>query len=96
MTTMHLTPSQFDFVEMVAKEQLRYETIFAEQAEVLRTNQPNFEVAMTQAQQSPLVDRSGKSWEPTPDNVDEYLKNCDDICQLLPQDFDEFSLSQGS
>jgi hypothetical protein len=79
-----------DFIENMAQEQLRYDTIFGEQAEVLRADIPRFEAAMAQIQQLLLV---AKQWEPAQDNVDEYLAHCNDICCLVPQDFDELSLS---
>jgi hypothetical protein len=62
------------------------------QAEVLRADQPRLDAAMTKIQQSPLVAKPGQRWEPTGDSVDEYLARCDDICQSVPQDFDELSL----
>jgi hypothetical protein len=93
---MRHTSAVVAFIENMAKEQLRYETIFGEQAEVLRADLPKFEAAMAQIQQSPLVAKRGQRWEPTQDNVDEYLALCDDICHLVPQDFDELSLSQCS
>ena len=48
-----------------------------------------FETAMSQLQKSPLVAKPGQRWEPTRDNVDEYLTRCDEICRLVPQDFNE-------
>jgi hypothetical protein len=84
-----------DFVEDMAQEQIKYETIFGEQAEVLRSDLPKFEEAMTQIQKSPLVAQPGQRWEPTQDNVDDYLARCDEICHLVPRDFDELSSSQG-
>ena len=64
------------------KEQLRYETIFGE-SEVFRADLPKFEVAN-------LVVKQGQQWEPRQDNIG------DDLCQLVPRDFDELSLSQRS
>jgi hypothetical protein len=84
-----------DFVEDMAQKQIKYETIFGEQAEVLRSDLPKFEEAMTQIQKSPLVAQPGQRWEPTQDNVDDYLARCDEICHLVPRDFDELSSSQG-
>ena len=43
---MCLTPDQVDFIENMAKEQLRYETVIAEQSEVLRTDPPKLEAAI--------------------------------------------------
>ena len=91
---MDPTSSEADFIENMAQEQCRYETIFGEQAEVLRADPPKFEAAMAQIQQSPLVAKGGQPWEPTQDNVDEYLAYCDDICRLVPQDFEELSTLQ--
>jgi hypothetical protein len=86
---MRHTPAEVLFIENMAKEQLRYETIFSAQAEVLRTDRPKFEAAMAQIQQSPLIAKRGQRWEPAQDNIDEYLAQCNDICQVVPQDFDE-------
>src|SRR5260221_13914022 len=91
---MCLTPDQVNFIENMVKELLRYETIIAEQSEVLRTDPPKLEAATVQVQQSPLVAKCGQRWEPTQDKVDEYLAQCNDLCNLVPQDFDELSLSQ--
>ncbi len=91
---MCLTPDQVNFIENMVKELLRYETIIAEQSEVLRTDPPKLEAATVQVQQSPLVAKCGQWWEPTQDKVDEYLAQCNDLCQLVPQNFDELSLSQ--
>ena len=88
---MPFTPADAAFIEHVAQEELRYETIFTNQAEVLRADVPNFERAMTQIQQSPLVAKPGQCWQPAEDNIDEYLAQCNDICHLVPQDFDELS-----
>lgn len=86
------TPAEVEFIEIMAKEQLRYETIFSAQAELLRTSPPDFEAAMVQIQESPLIAKRGQPWEPTEDNVDHYLVQCDDICRLVPQNFDKLSL----
>ena len=88
---MHRT-STANFIENMAQEQIRYETIFGEQAEVLRADILRFEGAMARIQQSPLVAKRGQRWELTQDDVDEYLAHCDDICRLVPQDFEELSL----
>ena len=90
-TTMHRT-STANFIENMAHEQIRYETIFGDQAKVLRADLPKFEAAMARIQQSPLIAKRGQRWEPTQDDVDEYLAHCDDICRLVPQDFEELSL----
>ncbi|KAF8813564.1 hypothetical protein BYT27DRAFT_7220449 [Phlegmacium glaucopus] len=78
-----------DFVEDMAQKQVRYKTIFGEQAKVLRSDLPKFEAAMAQLQKSPLVAKRGQRWEPTQDNVDEYLACCDEICHLVPWDFED-------
>ena len=91
---MRLTPDQVEFVENMAREQLRYQTIINEQSEVLRTDPPELEAATARVQQSPLVAKRGQRWEPTQDKVDEYLAQCNDLCNLVPQDFDELNLSQ--
>jgi hypothetical protein len=78
-----------DFIEGMAQEQLRYTTISSEQAEVLRMDLPKFDAAMTQIQQTPFV---GQLLQPTQDNADEYLAYCNNICLMIPQDFDELSL----
>ena len=49
-----------DFVEDMAQKQTRYETIFGEEAEVLRSDLPKFEAAMAQLQKSPLVAKRGQ------------------------------------
>jgi len=76
-----------DFIENMAQKQIRYETIFGEQAEVLGADLPKFEAAMAQLQKSPLVAKHGQRWEPTQENVDVYLARCDEICRLIPRDF---------
>ena len=89
---MRHTLAEVEFIETIAKEQLKYETIFSAEAELLRTDPLNFEAAMAQIQQSQLIAKRGQRWEPTQDNVDWYLAQCNDICQLVPQNFDELSL----
>ncbi|KAF8972291.1 hypothetical protein BDZ97DRAFT_1752873 [Flammula alnicola] len=88
---MRRASTAVDFVEDMAQKQIKYETIFGEQAEVLRSDLPKFDAAMAQLQKSPLVAKRGQRWEPTQDNVDEYLARCDEICHLVPQDFDELT-----
>jgi hypothetical protein len=80
------------WIECMAQDQLRYELIFRKQAEMLRTDQPRFDAALAKFQQSPLVAKPGQHWEPTGDGVEEYLARCNDICQTVPQDFDELSV----
>jgi len=45
-STMHLTSTAIDFIENMAQKHIKYETIFTEQAEVLRSDLPRFEAAM--------------------------------------------------
>jgi len=92
---MSHTAAEVDFIECMAQEQFRYEAIFEEHAQVLRADMPRFKAAMAKFQQTPLVAKFGQRWEPTQDNVDEYLAHCDDICRLVPQDIDELSLLPG-
>ena len=91
-TIMHHTRAQVDFIESMTKERLRYETICAEQGEMLRSDPPKFEAAMAQARKSPLIAKRGQLWEPKDYDVDEYLAFCDDICLMVPRDFNELSL----
>ncbi|KAH9074846.1 hypothetical protein EDB83DRAFT_2312347 [Lactarius deliciosus] len=65
--------SNFQVIDNMAKEQIKYEIIFTEQAQVLQTNQTKFKEAMEKIQQSPLIAKQGQHWKPTPDKVDEYL-----------------------
>lgn len=44
---------------------------------------------MANIKQSPLVAKHGQLWQPTQDNVDEYLARCDEICHTVPQDFND-------
>ncbi|KAI9453424.1 hypothetical protein BJY52DRAFT_1289528 [Lactarius psammicola] len=81
--------SMVDFIEKIAQERLRYETIFGEQAEILRTDQHKFDRAMAKIQKSPLVAKHGQRWEPTQENVDKYLATCDDMCHVTPHNFDD-------
>ena len=60
----HVCPTP-NFIKDMAQQQLRYETIFSEQAEVVRADAPKLEAAMAQIQQSPLVAKCGQRWEPT-------------------------------
>ena len=90
-TIMRHTRTQLDFIENMAKERLRYETICAEQGEVLRSDPPKFNAAVVRICQSPLIAKCSQVWKPKEDDADQYLASCDDICQLVPQDFDELS-----
>jgi hypothetical protein len=90
---MPLTPTEVDFVESIAQQQIKYETIFSKQAEVLRTNPPELERVAAQLNQSPLVAKRGQRWQPTLDKVDEYLAQCDEICGIVPLNFEELSLT---
>ena len=45
---MHHVLTAVNFVKDMAKKQSRYETIFGEQAKVLRLDLPKFEAAMAQ------------------------------------------------
>ncbi|KAH9167391.1 hypothetical protein EDB89DRAFT_129962 [Lactarius sanguifluus] len=83
------TSAASDPIEDMAKEQIKYQIIFREQAQVLKTNQTKFDEAMAKIQQSSLVAKQGQHWEPTPDKVDEYLSKCDEICHTVPHNFDD-------
>ncbi|KAF8273180.1 hypothetical protein EI94DRAFT_1826456 [Lactarius quietus] len=85
---MALTPAEVDFVEHMAKERFRYESTFAEQAEVLRTDPAKTKEAKAKFLASGLIGERGK-WQPTQDKADEYLAKCDDICRMVPRDFDD-------
>ncbi|KAH9039297.1 hypothetical protein EDB85DRAFT_1887481 [Lactarius pseudohatsudake] len=61
------TSAASDPIEDRAKEQIKYEIIFREQAQVLQTNQTKFNEAMANIQQSPLIAKQGQHWKPTPD-----------------------------
>lgn len=92
---MHQTSTAVDFVEDIAQKRIKYETIFTEQAAVLRSDPARFEAAMANIQQSSLVAKQGQCWQPTQDKIDEYLAFCDEACHIVPQDFNELSFSQG-
>ena len=91
---MDLTSAELDFVEHMAQEQFRYETIFEEQRKVLQTDQAKYEEAIAKTRQSPFVAKPGKCWEPTQDTGDEYLAKCDEICHSVPSDNEGFSAIQ--
>jgi len=93
---MRHTPAVLNSIEHMAQEQLKYETIFSENAEILKADQPKFDAAMVQIQQSPLVAKPGQRWQPTQETADEYLAYCNDICRSVPRDFNELSLLRGS
>ena len=86
---MRHSPAVLSFIEHMAEEQLKYETIFAENAEILKEDQFKFDVAMAQIQ---LVAKPGQLWEPTQENADKYLAFCNDICRSVPRNFNELSL----
>jgi hypothetical protein len=84
-----------DFIEDIARRRLEYEIKFEEQAKVLREELHFFQADITKIQLAPLINLSGERWaagEPTPDKVDEYLAQCDELCNLVPNDLDELSL----
>lgn len=83
------TPAELELIETMAKERRRYEAIFSAHAAVLRTDPSNRDAAMDRMRQSALVAKRGQPWEPKEEDVDQYLAQCEDICQLVPQDFDE-------
>lgn len=86
---MHRASNAVDLAEDMAQKRIKYETIFTDQSEVLRSDPPRFEAAMANIKQSPLVAKHGQLWQPTQDNVDEYLARCDEICHTVPQDFND-------
>ena len=89
---------QTNFVENMAQEQLRYENIFQRQNdEALSVKIPEFEAAVLEFQNSsPFFAKPGQRWEPAQGNVDDYLRRCDEICNSVPQNVNEFSLPQVS
>jgi hypothetical protein len=89
---MTLTSTERDFVEHMAQEQYRYETIFGEQRKVLQTDQTKYLEAIAKTRQSSFVAKPGQRWEPTQDKVDEYLAKCDEICRSDPHNYEEFSI----
>jgi hypothetical protein len=91
---MSLTSTERDFIEHIAQEQIRYETLFAQQRDVLLTDRAKYDEAIAQTRKSHLVAKPGQGWEPTQDNVDEYLSKCDEICHSVPRNFEELSVMQ--
>ena len=89
---MDHTPSEVELIDTMAKEQFKYESIFSTQAKCLRTDPSNSEAAMARIKKSLLVAKPGEHWEPLPDAVEQYLMQCNDICEVVPQNFDELSL----
>lgn len=71
------------------RAQIKYEATFSAQAEILRTDPPNFNAAMAKIQALPLVAKPGQSWEPAQGDVDPYLTRCDEMCAATPKCFDE-------
>lgn len=95
LTPTETTPTEVDFVEYIAQERVRYESIFREQAEVLRTDQDKFNQAKAQIEHSSFVAKPGQRWQPAQDKVDEYLAECDaNICRSVPCNFEELSTMQ--
>ena len=86
---MTLTPTEFDIVESLAQEHIKYQIIWREQREVLQKDQVRYAQAIEQAKQSPIIAKPGQCWRPTPDKVDEYLAQCDAICRSIPHTFEE-------
>jgi hypothetical protein len=68
--TITMTPEQHNFVEHIAKEQIKYESIFTEQANVLQADLKGYQVAMTQIKQPPLIAKCGQCQESPLDEVD--------------------------
>lgn len=94
---MGLTSAELDFVEHIAQEQIRDETIFKEQRKVLQTDQAKYmeAIAKTRAtRQSSFVAKPGQRWQTPQDKVDEYLAKHDEICRSVPRDCEEFSVRQ--
>jgi hypothetical protein len=79
-------------IERIAQDWLKYELLFTEQTKVLQTDQARSNAAQAKVLQSPLLAKPGQHWQPAADKVDEYLAHCDEMCQLVPQDFEELSL----
>jgi hypothetical protein len=71
------------FIENIARAQIKYEATFSAQAEILRTDPPNFNAAMAKIQALPLVAK------PAQGDVDLYLTRCDEMCAVTPKCFDE-------
>ena len=88
---MHHDSATVALIECMAQDQLRYELIFTKQAEILRLDKPRFDKALAKFQKSPLFAQPGQHWQPTGDGVEVYLARCNEICQIMPQDFDELS-----
>lgn len=58
--------TEVEYVEHMAQKQIRYETIFEEQAKVFRTDQDRYFQANKRLQQTSFVVKSGQRWQPTP------------------------------
>jgi hypothetical protein len=70
---MRHTSAVLNFIEHMAQEQLKYENIFSENAEILRTY-PN---STQQWRKS-----NSRHWESTQKNADEYLAYCNESVAL--------------
>ena len=89
---MSLTPAEVNYVEHIVQEKLRYEAIFEEQSKVFQADEAKFKQVIMQFQQSSFVAKPDQKWLPTPDKVDEYLAQCDNICRTVPRNDDELSV----
>jgi hypothetical protein len=50
-----------------------------------------FHEALIRLKETPLIAKHGQNWQPAQDMVDDYLAKCDEICDIEPKTFDEFS-----
>ena len=91
---MRLSSAEVNFVEHIVQEWIQYESIFEEQCKVFRADETKFKQAMTQFQQSLRVAKPSQKWLPTPDKVNKYLAQCDNVCHTVPRNDNELSVMQ--
>jgi hypothetical protein len=89
MPPPRLSDSDYQFIEEVAQQRAKFSRVRRAQSEVFRSDIPGYEAAMARFLQKTTGIRVGKNWQPSRDKIDEYIDECEKICQQEIHNADE-------
>ena len=76
-------------VEDLAQKKFEYETLFEDQAAIIRKDPAEYQKAYDRVSTSQGIAKDGQRWMPTADQKVAYMNYLEDICKMEPQSSDE-------
>ena len=89
MAPRRLTADEAAFVEWAAQTRRHFESVVEDQMEVLSKHEEAADRATTAFEKQPQNAKPGQQWEPSPDELDAYLAECNEKCTITPHTIEE-------